>query len=224
VSESRALGAAGAWAAAAYIGLTWAVATGHTEPADEAVYDLFRPGGTCGWPQEFLGDVANGARPVVCLFVLGVVVAWTAMRRRSWQPIGVAALLTAPTAAVVIATKWIVDRTDPAGGFVPHDGSFPSGHTAIILVCTAGVALVLRWPGSRPWSMVVVVAIGAMMAYSLLVVGLHWLSDVVGGALLALSVLTACMAILRATAGPDSTADDDHVDPDLVDDLTVRQR
>ncbi len=216
--ESRVLAAVAVWAGAAYLALTWAVAAGLTVPLDDAVYQLFRPGGSWGSAQELLGNIVDGAQPLVSLAALGVVALATAVRRRSWRPVVLAALLGVPTVAVVVATKWAVDREDPAGGFVPHDGSYPSGHVALVLVCGAGIALVLRRPVPRLAWLAVVTA-WALMSLSILVIGLHWVSDVLGGTLVAIGVLAGALLVLVPRAGPQprSTA----TVPDVRDERSV---
>jgi undecaprenyl-diphosphatase len=95
--------------------------------------------------------------------------------------------LVAPTAVLVAATKLLVDRVDPAGGSTAM-ASYPSGHAAFTVVCLTGM-VVLFSVQSRWWSWALVAVVAAAMAVSLLIIGLHWLSDVLGGVLIGLAVL-----------------------------------
>lgn len=180
-------------AATAYGILTWLVATGRGATFDDATYQLFRPGGAWGETQEAFEEVVGGLQPAVCGLVLLLVAVHAAARQRSSSPLRLVAALTVPTVVVVLGTKALVDRVDPGGGFIPGRGAYPSGHAAFIVACSAGVAMLIERP-VRWGARVVVAALCVLMAVSLLSVGVHWVSDVVGGTLAGLVVLgLACL-------------------------------
>lgn len=179
--------------ATAYAVLTWLVATGRTVALDDATYQLFRPGGVWAGAQGVFGNVVDDLRPAVCGLVLLVVALYSALRQRSWTPLVLVAVLTGPTVLIILGTKAVVDRIDPAGGFLPGRGAYSSGHAAFILLCSAGVAMLIDRP-VRWWARLVVVGMCVLMALSLLWLGSHWVSDVVGGTLVGLVVLpVACL-------------------------------
>ena len=179
--------------ATAYAVLTWLVATGRTVALDDATYQLFRPGGVWAGAQGVFGNVVDDLRPAVCGLVLLVVGLYSALRQRSWTPLVLVAVLTGPTVLIILGTKAVVDRIDPAGGFLPGRGAYSSGHAAFILLCSAGVAMLIDRP-VRWWARLVVVGMCVLMALSLLWLGSHWVSDVVGGTLVGLVVLpVACL-------------------------------
>ena len=101
---------------------------------------------------------------------------------------------------VVIGIKWVVRRRRPAG----TDGriyrrtdpySFPSGHAArAVLLCL----LALRM-GPLP-AFIVIVAWSPFMVISRIAIGIHYVLDVVGGALLG-GLLTAVVLQAAAMAG-----------------------
>jgi undecaprenyl-diphosphatase len=170
------------------------VATGLTVRLDDALYELFRPHGYWGGGQELLGNIVDLAQPAVCVVLLAAFSLWVSAKQRRWRPGLLALILVLTTAATVVVTKWLVDRADPAGGFVPHSGSFPSGHVAFIVVCAGGAALVTGRSASR-WGATLVVLAWFLMALSVLVIGLHWLSDVAGGTLVGVAVLGATASL-----------------------------
>lgn len=201
--------------AAAYVVLTAAVVSGRTVTLDEAVYEAFRPGGTWGTIQVALAHVLALLRPAVLLGAFGVVAAGVCVRRRSWHPLVDATLLVVGTGLVVTATKWWVERADPAGGVVPHAGSYPSGHIAAVLVAVSGTMLALG-VASRPWAVLLVILAWASTGLAILVVGLHWASDVAGGTLVAAALLAAsALAPSRraAAGGPPGARDRGSVVP-----------
>lgn len=188
--------------AAAYVVLTWLVATGRTVAIDDATYQVFRPGGVWAGAQEFFDNVVDDLQPAVCGLVLLVVALYSARRQRSWAPLVLVAVLTVPTVLIIFGTKAVVDRVDPAGGFIPGRGAYSSGHAAFILLCSAGVAMLIDRP-VRWWARLVVAALCVLMALSVLWIGSHWVSDVVGGTLVGLVVLPlACLLPVQVLRRP----------------------
>ena len=78
----------------------------------------------------------------------------------------------------------------------PRSASFPSGHTASAVAFVTGVAL------ESPRTGLVLAPLAAAVSYSRLKVGAHWLSDVVGGALLGAGVAVAGRLVLPVPAHP----------------------
>ncbi|PPI10347.1 hypothetical protein C5D04_14440 [Rathayibacter sp. AY1D2] len=75
---------------------------------------------------------------------------------------------------------------------VPTSASFPSGHAASAAAFAAGVALESPRVGAA------VAPLAAAVAFSRLHVGVHWLSDVLGGAALGAAVAVVGRAVLPA--------------------------
>ena len=153
--------------------------------------------------QGVFGNVVDDLQPAVCGLVLLVVALYSAHHQRSWGPLVLVAVLTVPTVLIIFGTKAVVDRVDPAGGFIPGHGAYSSGHAAFILLCSAGVAMLIDRPVRR-WASLVVAALCVLMALSLLWIGLHWVSDVLGGTLVGVVVLAA--GVPAPGAGPPAGA------------------
>ena len=109
--------------------------------------------------------------------------------------------VTLSAALVNTGLKEIVDRTRPpamlAAVSLPHSASFPSGHAVIGLTLGGALAIIVIMEfglarGIGPAALLV--AFGALIGVSRVYLGVHWLSDVLGGWLLALAWLSAWSA------------------------------
>jgi membrane-associated phospholipid phosphatase len=74
-----------------------------------------------------------------------------------------------------------------------HGGSYPSGHIIAVVVCL-GLVVLMTQPRARRWVWLVPALVGGLMGVCILVQAAHWSTDVVGGGLLAVGVLTAVTA------------------------------
>jgi undecaprenyl-diphosphatase len=148
------------------------------------------------------GVTALGTWPAVAIGA-GLTAVWSATRRR-W--IDAAALVAgvALEPLVMHAAKAAYDRPRPAGGLVDAMlSAYPSGHATYAITWVA-CALVLVRAGTG-WAVrfaAVTVAIGLVAAIALtrIYLGVHWLSDVVGGVALGIAVwsLVGCFALIAA--------------------------
>jgi membrane-associated phospholipid phosphatase len=164
------------------------VATEVSQDLDVAVRDALRPGDEWGTTQVRVDVLVEGLKPrnvAVLLALLGVAVA---LWRRSWRPAVYVASVAVATGALALGVKLLLQRTDPHHEMTALGGSFPSGHTASVLVAFGLAVLVMR-SRARWWDWLAVAAVGAAMAFSLVVQAAHWFTDVVGGGLLAVTIL-----------------------------------
>ncbi len=151
-----------------------------------------------GWLTDVVRVVtALGSLAVVAPLTLVVCVALAFYRR--WVEMVVLLASLAITILGVNELKDAVDRPRPANGLDEAGGSsFPSGHAAYsVLYSTLAITLVVRLrTGITSGTAVVAVgiAITAAVGLSRVYLGVHYLSDVVSGWGLGVSVFSACAA------------------------------
>lgn len=131
---------------------------------------------------------------VVVGSIVGVVVA---LRERRVSPLLFVALAIGGNAAVVNLIKVLVGRARPTvsvlAGFTGN--SFPSGHSAAAAACYGTIALLLtmRWsPKTRALAYGAAFAIAVAVACSRVLLGVHWVSDVVAGLAIGWSWVALC--------------------------------
>jgi undecaprenyl-diphosphatase len=128
--------------------------------------------------------------PGTSLPVLVLATIMVGVARRSMRPLILTAAVAVPSSIVVLAFKILMARPDPKG-LVMSGGSFPSGHTFSLLLASGLIVVLLN---GRRWAWTVPVALGVVMGCSLIVIRAHWLTDVLGGALLATAAVAAGIA------------------------------
>lgn len=114
---------------------------------------------------------------------------------RRWQPFVLVLLADAAAdgLAGIFKAAFGVHRPAEQGDLlgVPHSRSFPSGHTATSFACATVIAFL------SPRAAVFVYPLAAAIAYSRLYVGVHWPTDVIGGALLGVATALLLLAANR---------------------------
>jgi undecaprenyl-diphosphatase len=93
--------------------------------------------------------------------------------------------------------KWSVRRARPdiARFVLPHGSSFPSGHTACAAATWAAVALLVGRRRRRSVRVALAAGAGAItaaVATSRVLLGVHWLTDVIAGAFLGWTCFALC--------------------------------
>lgn len=143
-----------------------------------------------------------GSWPAV--FAAALATATWALAHRRW--IDAAALIAGVALSPLIVTvaKAAYDRDRPFGGLVPvNDAAYPSGHTAYAVVLVACATVLVR-AGSgwavRFAAVTVAVALVAMVGATRIYLHVHHLTDVIGGAALAVG-LWAIVGTLALVAG-----------------------
>jgi membrane-associated phospholipid phosphatase len=130
---------------------------------------------------------AGGAVPLAALAALTcAAVVW---RRRSWPPVALAVAGVGGVALVIVTAKALVIRDRPHISFavIAEDGySFPSGHatgTAAIALLSAWMLtrwLITSWTG-RVVAWTLALGLAAVIGFSRVYLGVHYVSDVVAG-------------------------------------------
>ncbi|MFK0235285.1 phosphatase PAP2 family protein [Streptomyces vinaceus] len=171
---------------------------------------------------EFLTQVVWG--PLTMRLLVAAVVVWLVWRRA--LRLAVWAACTATVGGLVgLLVKNAVERARPhlpepvahAPGF-----SFPSGHAMTATTSCAVLLLVLlplvpRAWRPLPWALAAVSVIG--VGCTRVALGVHWVSDVVGGWLLGLAVVTAtafAFEAWRADIGRSRTTPAQGLEPEIV--------
>jgi len=127
------------------------------------------------------------AVPIVGIIVLLV-------RRERWSALYVA-LAIGISAALVQAIKAFFERPRPVDQIVLIDsGSFPSGHTAN--AATLAVVAAILFPRLWVWIVAPIYVIAMLLSRTYL--GVHWLSDTVGGLVLGAAVAIIIWAPLAS--------------------------
>lgn len=156
-------------------------------------------------------DLASPVGTAVVAVMCGALLSW---RARSMVPGGVVIGTVAAAALASTALKAVVDRPRPPLQWqlvLETDPSFPSGHvtgTAALLGIIAVCAGTGRRPAVRAWLAAGVVTGVLVIAITRLYLGVHWLTDVVAGAILATVFVVVGAAVygaLRPRPAPDET-------------------
>lgn len=139
---------------------------------------------------------------IVFLTILVVAMTWYWRRWRESLTLGLGvgleALVFVVVSLVIGRDRPPVTQLDPS----PPTASFPSGHTGAAFALYVGLALIVFWnTESRLWRTLAVVmaaVIPLAVALSRMYRGMHFLTDVIGGAVLGLlCLLTAAFVVRR---------------------------
>lgn len=138
--------------------------------------------------------------------VVGVAVAIWLARSRSWW-LGAWVATLAGGEGLVWAAKTFFHRAQPTARLIlDHGYSFPSRHAAVA-VLLYGFAAAYAWVHLRgaPRTAVVTLMAGLVLAVGLsqMVLGVHYATDVLGGAVLSVTWLVVALALARTFAADD---------------------
>lgn len=158
-----------------------------------------------GWGEQHTTEFASwlldrvtslGSTGVLVVVTLLVFVVETIRRPSRWLPLFLVAVAIGQT-LLSSGIKELVDRVRPTANPIAHTlgPSFPSGHTTGAAACFAAYALVLGRGRSRHTQSVlagIAVFVAIAVAASRVLLGVHWLTDVIGGLALGWGWFAAC--------------------------------
>ena len=212
VPASRRLIWTGSAAAALFVTLTALLAAGIWPPGlDGALLEAVVAGRTPVMTQVAWVFTWVGSGPVlVAAAVVAAGVVW--LRGRRPLPAAAVPLTLAATAGLVTVLKISLGRPRPPATLVLGDpavsNAFPSGHTtngAVVYVLGAVlIAATLAAPWARRALLAAGLGLAALIGWSRVYLGYHWVSDVAAGWLLATAIVMAAVTLLGWTADPTS--------------------
>ncbi|HVP15488.1 MAG TPA: phosphatase PAP2 family protein [Terriglobales bacterium] len=128
--------------------------------------------------EPVMAAASSWARPPIVSMGLAVVLAADVASGGGWSTVRLAAVSLAGTNLVVESLKRIVGRERPDGERRRSNSSFPSSHAAN--------AFAIAWLLRSRWrrSGIAVFALALLVSFSRMYLNRHFLSDVVGGALI----------------------------------------
>ncbi len=149
-----------------------------------------------------MARVTNLAAPVLVVVVTLGLAAYFAIRRL-WDYLFMLALALGLGELLLYALKVAFDRARPTAG-TTHDAygaSFPSGHSFTALVLYGLLAYLVWQITDKGWAraLAVAFAVGTTLAvgFSRLYLGVHWLTDVLGGYAAGVAWLVFSIALVR---------------------------
>lgn len=197
----RALAAAAAMCLLAVIGLTLSVADHPPLPAELRAAEWFRAWAAAnGWGVD-LAMVLRwlGSAVILTPLLIGVVIALSVRGHRGW-----AAWLAACSVGGLLLSELVkntVMRERPTWPEPYYDAtgySFPSGHAMASIYGWVPLGIVCLYLLRPPWQKLLgisAIAIGVLMGPSRWVLGVHWITDVLAGWLLAAGWVLAVSAV-----------------------------
>jgi len=121
------------------------------------------------------------------------------LRRRRWLALVAFAVAESLAPLLSALLKLLVDRARPPDGLVhPVSASFPSGHATYAGATCVALVVLFTTPGTRRrwwWAVASLGVIG--MAWSRTYLQVHWLTDVIAGALLGSGISLLVFAIAQ---------------------------
>jgi membrane-associated phospholipid phosphatase len=165
---------------------------------DAAVTSWLQVHGTERGESIFVGVSYLGAQVLVALLV---VIAIVLIARRDWRHLSVLLVTCGGGALINVALKSVFHRTRPAvaSEFNAISWSFPSGHAMDSLIVYGLFAAWIgeRYPRARSSAIIGAAALTIAIGYARIYLGVHYLSDVVGGYAAGFIWLGACVSGYR---------------------------
>ena len=185
---------------------------GWTDAIDTAVHD-FALGQRSPWFSPPMRAVSAVFAPLAASLLTAVIALCVAARTRRWRrPLLFAAGVLAAALAFRLVKELLRHPRPDTQGWLEYAGgwSFPSGHTTIATTVCLGIVAVFgtSWPKTwRRAAWVLAAVVAAAVGISRIYLGVHWLSDVVGGVCLGVAASAVMGGLAAAAANRDDRAD-----------------
>ena len=151
--------------------------------ADQAVFTFLQQLRTAPVDRWMVFVTEMGSGGVMLPLVIAVA-AWLAWQR-CWRTVAYWLVTVASAEAMVQVLKYTLGRHRPLALYHGNEQySFPSGHATVSAVVLAGLAFLLTRGQPPRWRIAVAAGAAvyvALVGFSRLYLGAHWLSDVLGG-------------------------------------------
>ena len=185
--------------AASAIKVSEDVLGGESGPIDEAIL-LFIRGHVAGRLTGFFEAITfTGSFRVLFSLATGATIALLCARRRFEAWLLATSVISAAT--VVYVVKTVVGRVRPALWETEWywGSSFPSGHTLVVAAFAIAAALCISriWPATREFALWIAILWICLVAFSRLVLGVHWPTDVLVAACIGASLPLAISVALE---------------------------
>jgi undecaprenyl-diphosphatase len=209
------LASGGVVALGAFIALAWWVtySPAAVPRLDQSWHDALRAYGAAHPAWRSVTRAITHIGDTVTIVVVDVLLFVVCLVRRRRVVAALVAVVGLGGWALRIEVRDLVGRPRPTDPLWSADGdAFPSGHTTNASLMVALVVIVV-WPLANTaarWALVAGALVVALaVGFSRVAGGVHWPTDVLGGWLLALAVLSLVAAAFpwRAASGPPSTED-----------------
>jgi membrane-associated phospholipid phosphatase len=176
--------------AASAIKVSEDVLGGESGPIDEAILLFIRGHVPTTLTGFFEGLTFTGSFTVLFPLATSATIALLCMRRRFEALLLATSVISAAT--VVYVVKTAVGRVRPALWETEWywGSSFPSGHTLVVAAFGIAAALCISriWPGAREFALWAAILWTCLVAFSRLVLGVHWPTDVLVAACIGASL------------------------------------
>ena len=186
----------------AFVGVAYLVTAGNTQPFDDSV---MRWVAAHQWPVAFyaMREVTALATGIVVIAIVGVAAMFLSLTRHKYSAI---LLLVASVGGLVLNNllKLAFDRPRPqifTWGTHALSSSFPSGHAMSGAIVSLTIAYLAARLQQRRWARILTIsfafALIALICASRIYLGVHYPSDVIGGAVIGIAWAAFCMAMLE---------------------------
>lgn len=192
------------WAALCGVGylLTHALADTSFEHSDGAIDRWLASHRSAPW-NAVTHWLTYGAETITVIAVGLVLFVALRLRLHRWRESMFLLVALVGELTVFVCTTLIIDRERPPVAHLdsaPPTSSFPSGHTAAAVCLYGAIAIITVSTSRRTWlraaAVLVAVLAPSCVAFARLYRGMHYPSDVAGGALLAVCWLVAAWLIV----------------------------